>query len=93
MSDNEIQYPVDVYLNGRKVGEMDRKGVVTLLDYRDTQVVLDLLQKHAVGISNKDSKGTAFKDGAVHLTTLGNDEDNKMEHHRIKLNKKSGRML
>ena len=93
MSDKEITYPVDVYLNGRKVGTMDRKGVVTLSDYKDTDVVLEMLQKNAVGIMTKDSKGVAYKDGAVHISTLGNEEDAKMENHRIKLNKKKGRIL
>jgi hypothetical protein len=92
MEDN-TKYPVDVFLNGKLVGSMDRRGTVTFTDQSAVEQVTKMMATNAIGISSKDSKGLPFKDGACHLTTLGDNETNKMENHRIQLNKKKGRIL
>lgn len=91
--DKKPKYPVDVYLNGKQVGTMDRRGAVTFTDQEAVSQVMKLMDSNAVGLSSKDAKGSTYKDGAVHFTTLGQEEDVKMENHRIQLNKKKGRIL
>ena len=89
----EIKYPVVVFLNGRIVGEMDRRGVVTFTDSSAINDVTRMMAAGAVGLSHNDKTGMPFKDNAVHFNSLGPEEDNKMELKRIQLNKKKGRML
>ncbi len=92
MKDN-TKYPVDVFLNGKLVGTMDRRGTVTFTDQSAVDQVTKMMASNALGLTSKDSKGTPFKDGAVNFTTLGEDETIKMENRRIQLNKKKGRIL
>jgi len=93
MEEKEIKYPVDVYLSGKKVGTMDRRGEVTITDASAQNTVIDMMESKAVGLSYTDTKGNPYKDGSVHFTTLGKEEEAKMEKHRIELNKKKGRIL
>ena len=98
MNTNENQedttkYPVDVFLNGKIVGNMDRRGIVTFTDQSAVEQVTKKMMSNAMGLSSKDGKGSLHKNGAVHLKTLGEAESNKMENHRLKLEKKKGRIL
>lgn len=91
--ENKPKYPVDVFLNGKKVGTMDSRGAVTFTDQSAANTVLSMMESKAVGLSSKDTKGNEYKDGSIHFTTLGQEEDVKMENHRIKMAKKKGRIL
>jgi len=91
--ENDTVYPVSVYLNGKIVGTMDSRGAVTITDQSAVETVMKMMDSSAVGLSSRDSKGNVYKDGGIHFTTLGNEEDAKMEHHRIAMQRKKGRIL
>ena len=91
--EEQTNYPVDVYLNGKKVGTMNRRGEVTFTDNSAAATVLSMMESKAVGLSAKDAKGNTYKDGSVHFTTLSQEEEVKMEKHRINMARKKGRIL
>lgn len=91
--DKKPKYPVPVMLNGKQVGTMDSRGAVTFTDQSAASTVLSMMESKAIGLSSKDGKGNEYKDGSIHFTTLGQEEDIKMENHRIKMAKKKGRMI
>jgi hypothetical protein len=93
MKNKEINYPVQVYLNGRNVGTMDSRGTVTFTDSTAVNEVVKMMSTTAVGLSSKDSKGLPYKDNAIHFSSLGKEEDNKMEAARLQSQKKKGRMI
>ena len=90
---DEIKYPVPVFLNGRPVGTADRRGVVTFTDQSAVDDVVRMMESNAIGLSSKDGKGSSYKDGAIHFTTLGAAEDNKMKAAELAHNKRKGRSL
>ena len=90
---DKITYPAPVMLNGKQVGTMDSRGAVSFTDDSAVATVMKMMDSNAIGLSSKDSKGNLHKEGSIHFTTLGHDEDVKMEHHRIKMQKKKGKLL
>lgn len=93
LPDDKTKYPIPVMLNGKQVGTMDSRGAVTFTDDSAINTVMKMMDSNAIGLSSKDSKGNVYKDGSIHFTTLGQEEDIKMENHKIKMMKKKGRMI
>lgn len=85
------EYPVPVYLNGKKVGMMDAKRVITFIDDSSANIVIDLVSSKPIGISSKSVGGKDAK--GYHLTTLGSDEEVKMIKKKKENRKRGGLTL
>lgn len=85
---DQTEYPVPVYLNGKKVGMMDAKRVITFIDESASKIVIDLVSSKPVGVTSKSVSGKDT-DG-VHLTTLGHDEEVKMIKKQKENRKRGG---